>query len=117
MKINAKRMKNISLSIEMIDRLKKGDIKMIKQWMKDTKIMLPDYVDRMVGKAERDLQIGIVDIYKLTATYCTSYRMPVITIVAGCYDRSPGSDLNYMFVEAFVSDECDTLENRYALVA
>lgn len=117
MKVNVKYMKNINLSIEMSDLVTKGDIKMVKQWMKDTKEMLPDHVELMVAKAERDLQIGITDIYELTATYYTSYEMPVISIVGRGFDRRPGADLNGLFVEAFTSNEDGTVENRYTRTA
>ena len=99
MKVNVKFMKNVNLVVEMSDTVIKGDIKMTKTWMANTKNLLPDYIENMVAKAERDLQIGITDIYELTATYYNSYEMPVIGIVGRGYDRRPGADINGLFVE------------------
>lgn len=113
MKVNVKYMKNINLVVEMSDTVTKGDIKMVKAWMADTKTILTDYIENMVAKAERDLQIGITDIYELTATYYNSYEMPVISIVGRGYDRRPGADLHGLFVEAFTDENDGTVEHRY----
>ena len=112
MKVNVKYMRGINLTVEMSDLVTTGDAKFVKSWMKDTKDLLPDYVENMVAKAERDLEIGITDIYKIDATYYNAYEMPVIMIVGRAYDRRT-NDFNGMFIEAFTSEAEGTVENRY----
>ena len=113
MKINIKYMNNINLTTEMSDTVSKGEIKMVKAWMADTKNLLPEYVQNMVAKAEKDLRIGITDIYKLSATYYNSYEMPVIMIVGRGFDRRPGTSCEALFIEAFTDNNEGTYENRY----
>lgn len=113
MKVNVKYMRGINLTVEMSDLVTIGDAKLVKSWMKDTKDLLPDYVENMVAKAERDLKIGLTDIYQIEATYYNNYDMPVIMIVGRGIDRRPGSDINALFVEAFTSEAEGTVENRY----
>lgn len=113
MKVNIKYMKNINLTVTMSDTVITGDAKLVKAWMADTKSLLPDYVASMVEKAERDLRIGITDIYELSATYYSNFEMPVIGIVGRGYDRRPGTDTNSLFIEAFTDESEGTVENRY----
>lgn len=113
MKVNVKYMRGINLTVEMSDLVTTGDAELVKSWMKDTKDLLPDYVENMVAKAERDLEIGLTDIYQIEATYYNNYEMPVIMIVGRGYDRRPGSDIYSLFVEAFTSEAEGTVENRY----
>lgn len=113
MKVNVKYMRGINLTVEMSDFITIGDAKSVKSWMKDSKDLLPDYVENMVAKVERDLEIGFTDIYQIDATYYNNYEMPVIMIVGRGYDRRPGTNNDALFVEAFTSEAEGTVENRY----
>ena len=110
--------KRIDLTVEMGDYITRGDAKMVKQWMTDTKSLLESYTNEMIAKAEKDLRIGFTDIYELSATYYSSCEMPVIMIIGRGYDRRPNSDLAAIFIEAFTDgSECGTTENRYSRTA
>ena len=112
MKVNVKHMKNIPYTVE-IGKYSNGDIKMLKQWIKDTKEALPDYVNRMVDKAEKELEISFTDIYKINVTYYDR-KMPVITITGKGFEKSDITG-NFIFVEAFTNNGAGTVENRYTI--
>ena len=113
MKVNVKHMKNIPLAVEIGDpSYSESEIKTVKKWMKETKEALPDYVNRMADKAEKELKILFTKIYDITAIYYSDYDMPVIAITGKGFERS-NINGTLIFVEAFTNDGAGTLENRY----
>lgn len=91
-----------------------SDEKQVKAWIKDSKTKLKDYVELMLMKAERELQIGFMKIYELEATYFNSYEMPVITITAKAIDRMTTKPDGIIFVEVFANEDGTSTLNRYS---
>ena len=87
-----------AITIDMSPTVIVGFAKSVRTHMRETKPLLKDYVREMLESTEKELNIFWRDIYRIDATYYTSYDMPVLYIVGSAGDKSANGGHVYMEV-------------------
>ena len=100
------------ITIEISDMVKKGEIAMVKDFIKETKDDIYGYAMDVCTDIQKQGYLVWSEIFTISATYFDNYTAPTLTIQGIAFDRS-GDFPGEMFVRAFACEREKAIIERF----